>query len=82
MDSGRRDWMARAACRERPDLDWFDLDCYLHACLAICAICPVAAECLEYAIKHEMRDGLWGGEWGYRLDKARRGRGRRVTDEG
>jgi len=67
--SGRRDWMDQASCRERPDLDWFDLDCYLMPCLEVCAICPVADDCLNYAIEAEAREGLWGGEWGYRLAK-------------
>ena len=62
-----REWIDYAACRERPDLDWFDLDCNLMPCLEVCATCRVADECLAYAIRHRMRDGLWGGEWGYRL---------------
>ena len=63
------EWMADAACQHRPDLDWFDIDCNLAACLQVCATCPVGDECLDYAVKHEIRDGLWGGEWGYRLAK-------------
>ena len=70
MAAGDHRWMEHAACRDRPDLDWFDLDCYLHAVLAVCAICPVGDRCLEYAIEHELRDGVWGGEWGYRLEQA------------
>ena len=27
---------------------------------AICAECPVVAQCLEYALEHRM-DGVWGG---------------------
>ena len=73
------DWMRDAACQHRPDLDWFDLDCNLAACLAVCADCPVGDDCLDYAIEHELRDGLWGGEWGYRLEHyvERGGRGQR-----
>jgi hypothetical protein len=59
--------MEQAACQHRTDLDWFDLDCYLHACLEVCVTCPVADECLYYAITHELDTGIWGGEWGYRL---------------
>ena len=59
--------MDRAACRHRPDLDWFDLDCNLEACLNVCVTCPVADACLAYAIKHKADEGMWGGEWGYRL---------------
>lgn len=28
---------------------------------AICRRCPVRAECLEYALEHEERFGVWGG---------------------
>jgi hypothetical protein len=74
------DWRDYAACADRPDLDWFDIDCNLQACLQVCSTCPVADPCLAYAVKHQLTDGLWGGEWGYRLlqyVKAGRGRGRR-----
>lgn len=27
----------------------------------ICAGCPVAAQCLEYALSHDERFGVWGG---------------------
>jgi WhiB family redox-sensing transcriptional regulator len=76
-------WRDRAACASRPDVDWFDVDCYLNAALTICSTCPVADECLDYAIRHDCYDGLWGGEWGYRLQqliragRADRGRGYR-----
>ena len=75
MATGR--WQDQAACATRPDLDWFDLDCNLQACLEICSTCPVADWCLEYAIKHDCYEGLWGGEWGYRLGVLVRGGRRR-----
>jgi WhiB family transcriptional regulator, redox-sensing transcriptional regulator len=28
---------------------------------AICAVCPIRAECLEYALGHPARHGIWGG---------------------
>jgi len=28
---------------------------------AICALCPLRAECLEYAVRHPVRYGIWGG---------------------
>ena len=27
----------------------------------ICAVCSVRAECLEYALRHPVRYGIWGG---------------------
>jgi WhiB family redox-sensing transcriptional regulator len=27
----------------------------------ICTVCPVRAECLEYALAHDERFGIWGG---------------------
>jgi WhiB family transcriptional regulator, redox-sensing transcriptional regulator len=59
--------MDQAACRQRTDLDWFDLDCNLEECLKVCMTCQVADDCLMYAIETDAREGIWGGEWGYRL---------------
>jgi WhiB family redox-sensing transcriptional regulator len=28
---------------------------------AICAVCPVARQCLEMAFANDERDGIWGG---------------------
>jgi WhiB family transcriptional regulator, redox-sensing transcriptional regulator len=28
---------------------------------AICASCPVRVECLDYALAHHVRHGIWGG---------------------
>jgi len=28
---------------------------------ALCAPCPVRAECLDYALEHHVRRGIWGG---------------------
>lgn len=28
---------------------------------AVCARCPVQGECLEYALRHAIAFGLWGG---------------------
>ena len=67
MTGTSHDWMQHAACTPRTDLDWFDTDCYLLACLEVCATCPVADPCLAYAKQHGITDGLWGGEWGTNL---------------
>lgn len=32
-----------------------------HAAKRVCASCPVAAECLEYALRTRQEHGIWGG---------------------
>ena len=72
MASGN-DWRDNAACATRPDLDWFDLDCNLQACLTVCASCPVRDDCLDEAIRLDVPvDGVWGGLWGYGLHEAKK----------
>lgn len=39
-----------------------------EAAKAVCATCPVWEACLEYSLKHHLRDGVWGG----RTEKERR----------
>lgn len=34
------------------------------AALRLCGGCPVRERCLEYALKHKIRDGIWGGMTG------------------
>ncbi len=41
---------------------------------AICARCPVAAECLDYAIRADEGHGLWGGKTPAERDEIRRRR--------
>lgn len=72
MDDGRRDttsWDEGAACRGMdPDL-WFPVSGHGKAhdwtnARAVCATCPVRAECLAYALDSEPvheGSGMWGG---------------------
>jgi WhiB family transcriptional regulator, redox-sensing transcriptional regulator len=57
-------WVLSAVCATHPDPDlWFPPrgpDPGREA-KAFCAACPVAAECLEYALSHSIREGIWGG---------------------
>ena len=68
------DWRDEAACAGKDHLDWFDLDCGLEEALKICAVCPVGDECLDYAVKHHLVEGVWGGAWGDELIGIVRGR--------
>lgn len=55
-------WDSDAVCRQvDPDL-WFPEEgtSNVHA-KRICARCPVRDACLEYALTHDERFGVWGG---------------------
>lgn len=55
-------WMAQAACQDHdPDL-WFPENNGDNAveARAICAVCPVAEACLEYALSARVKYGIWG----------------------
>lgn len=58
----RTDWQRDAACRDL-DTDVFfpTSDADAEAARAICATCPVATECLEWAIETRQPDGVFGG---------------------
>jgi len=73
-----RDWMNQAACLGRTDLDWFDLDCGNQEASRVCYSCPVIEPCLDYAIRIEAHDGIWGGLSGGTLTamQQRKGGGR------
>lgn len=65
----RAEWTARAACRDLdPNLffprvgDEMKAVDYAPEARAACAGCPVAAECLMYALNNAERYGLWGGK--------------------
>lgn len=57
-------WRKRAACRGI-DVEIFypatDEDVDAEPAKAVCAECPVRQACLEYALAHREREGVWGG---------------------
>lgn len=61
-------WRERAICRGLPLVVFFrdGAGATYDAARAICQRCPVAAECLAYAMQHETdqrsRHGVWGGK--------------------
>lgn len=57
------DWREQALCAQvDPDL-WFpEKGSQTHASKKVCAACPVAAQCLEWAVTHKQREGVWGGK--------------------
>lgn len=60
-----RRWTAEANCRGMsPDLFVLDRGASMaevEAARAVCAGCVVRSDCLEYAIKHREKIGIWGG---------------------
>ncbi|MDP9387571.1 MAG: WhiB family transcriptional regulator [Actinomycetota bacterium] len=55
-------WRQRAACRGvDPDVFYPSSDEEAEEAKGICAVCPVREPCLEYALAHRERDGVWGG---------------------
>jgi WhiB family transcriptional regulator, redox-sensing transcriptional regulator len=60
------DWRARAACSGYPNTLFFPTsegadDASVDRAKAVCAVCPVVEDCLEYALETNQRAGIWGG---------------------
>jgi WhiB family transcriptional regulator, redox-sensing transcriptional regulator len=57
-----RAWTARAACRGLDTEIFYPATSEEEAeALAVCATCPVRAQCLEYALRNREANGIWGG---------------------
>ena len=62
-------WWRRARCMGRPELFFppagpEQAKARLErerAAIALCAQCPIRIRCLDYALRHDIRDGIWGG---------------------
>lgn len=61
-------WMRRALCAGNPHAEqwWFADDTTQHAhdveaAKYMCSRCEVTAHCLDYALTHDERFGIWGG---------------------
>jgi hypothetical protein len=46
--------------------------------VAICALCPVRLACLDWAIEHNERNGIWGGVSARSRQRMRAGARRRI----
>lgn len=57
------DWQARGACLGLANIMFAPAnnDVAMAKAKAVCAECPVIAECREHAITHPEKDGVWGG---------------------
>ena len=71
-------WWAEAACRGRPDIDFFPEQGKSAAqAKAICAGCPAREACLAFAVEEGCDFGVWGGQGVAERKKARAGTKRR-----
>jgi WhiB family redox-sensing transcriptional regulator len=62
------DWRAESACAESSGTKLFfpvgvtgAAEIQIHQAKAVCAQCPVKAQCLEFAITTNQEYGVWGG---------------------
>jgi WhiB family redox-sensing transcriptional regulator len=81
------DWRTLAACRGLdPDLFFPERGDSFTArnAQAVCATCPVAEQCLEFAIEVGETEGIWGGLSGRQLrqERQRRAGGRKGPKPG
>lgn len=77
------DWREDALCADNPDVqpdEWFRLGetrtydrKHLEMLRSVCRVCPVQAQCLEWAIEHEPDWGVWAGTTPTDRAKLRRG---------
>ena len=65
-------WRADAACQGQPLATFFPVDASILAAKQFCRVCPVTAECLEFALEVGSVNGVYGGtsgrERGFMLD--------------
>jgi WhiB family redox-sensing transcriptional regulator len=55
-------WRKQAACRGiDPEVFYPATDEDAEEAKAICSMCPVRQACLEHALAHREREGVWGG---------------------
>lgn len=56
------EWMADGNCRDHPPTVFFPSDGVgVERARKICATCPVATRCLDYALDNRIDHGVWGG---------------------
>lgn len=69
------EWRDEAACRIVADPDKFfpEDGTVPNVVPRMCAGCPVAAECLQYALDNKIDHGYWGGVSGAQRIRMRRG---------
>jgi WhiB family redox-sensing transcriptional regulator len=57
------EWMSLAACKGEDTQVFFPRGGFgAKAAIKFCGKCPVANDCLEYAVDNEILNGVWGGK--------------------
>ena len=80
MPTRNLDWKADAACRDLDTNLFFpDSESDSGPALAVCAVCPVREQCLDFAIRTRQNDGVWGGATETERKRIRRRMGRTVA---
>jgi len=55
-------WQDKALCAQSDGEAWFpEKGGSTRLPKQICRACPVRMECLDYAMEHDLRHGVWGG---------------------
>lgn len=69
-------WQDTAECRGYPTDWWFpekvDGPAGYTKARQVCAVCPVRDDCLDHALHHPERKGMWGGHTPMELRAIRR----------
>jgi WhiB family transcriptional regulator, redox-sensing transcriptional regulator len=61
-DAGEQSWQDRALCAQTdPEAFFPEKGGSTREAKRVCRSCEVRAECLEYALQHDERFGIWGG---------------------
>jgi WhiB family transcriptional regulator, redox-sensing transcriptional regulator len=72
---GETEWMRSGVCMETdPEAFFPNRGTSAMTAKSVCAECPVRTDCLDYALAHNERFGVWGGlsERERRLERQRR----------
>ncbi|EHR62953.1 WhiB family transcriptional regulator [Saccharomonospora cyanea] len=60
--TGEQDWQERALCAQTdPEAFFPEKGGSTREAKRICQVCEVRDDCLEYALAHDERFGIWGG---------------------
>jgi WhiB family transcriptional regulator, redox-sensing transcriptional regulator len=54
-----KSWRQKSLCADKTDI--FFSGRRVSEAKLVCSQCPVSAECLDFADRNDIRDGVWGG---------------------